>query len=102
MAYNRYRGGGGPPQRVETEPPGPERPPVADPPPGPERPPVPEPPSSGPKVVPPPPPGPPGALDTALRRLTPEDLMVMAVLYLAYRSGGDWEMLAALGAYFLL
>lgn len=91
MAYNRYRGGGGPPQRVETEPPGPERPPA------------PEPPPPGPKIVPPPPPpGPPGALDTALRRLTPEDLMVMAVLYLAYRSGGDWEMLAALGAYFLL
>ena len=91
MAYNRYRGGGGPPQRVETEPPVPEGAPV------------PEPPPPGPKIVPPPPPpGTPGALDTALRRLAPEDLLVMAVLYLAYRSGGDWEMLAALGAYFLL
>ena len=91
MAYNRYRGGGGPPQREETEPPVPEGAPA------------PEPPPPGPKIVPPPPPpGPPGALDTALRRLTPEDLLVMAVLYLAYRSGGDWEMLAALGAYFLL
>ena len=85
MAYNRYHGSGGPPQRVETPP----APPPAGPP--------------GPAPPPPPPQtGPAGALDAALHRLTPEDLLVMAVLYLAYRSGGDWEMLAALGAYFLL
>ena len=88
MGYNRYRNGGGAPERIETEPgPAPEKPAAASP--APERKKPPEPP-------------PPGALDTALRRMTPEDLVVMAVLYLAYRSSGDWEMLAALGAYFLL
>ena len=85
MAYNRYHGGGGTPERVETpRPPAPIGPPPSSP--------------AGPPGAA----SPPGALDAALRRLTPEDLLVMAVLYLAYRSGGDWEMLAALGAYFIL
>jgi len=91
MAYNRYRNGGGTPERVETPPP----PPPVDPPPAaaPQPPEHPGPAGPHPSA---------GALDAALRRLTPEDLLVMAVLYLAYRSSGDWEMLAALGAYFIL
>ena len=43
-----------------------------------------------------------GPLSGALGRLEAEDWLVIAILYLAYRSSGDWEMLAALGAYLFL
>ena len=91
MAYNRYQGGTGRARRVETEP----RETPAPPPP-PER-------LSAPE---PPPPGPPeyraGPLSGVLGRLETEDWLVIAILYLAYRSSGDWEMLLALGAYLFL
>ena len=100
MAYNRYRGGSGPAQRVETPEEPETRPPLPSPPPlPPPEPPMPEAP------VPPPPPGPPpprGPLSGTLGRLETEDWLVIAVLYLAYRSSGDWELLAALGAYLFL
>ena len=92
MAYNRYRGAAGAPRRVETEE---DRPPPASPLPSAEAP---------PEAPPPPPPGPyrAGPLSGALGRLETEDWLVIAILYLAYRSSGDWEMLAALGAYLFL
>ena len=95
MAYNVYRGNSGLSRRVET--PGPERPVPPPPPPG-----GPEPRSA---------PRPmsarrPGGLDPLARlRLRPmetEDLLVLAVLALAYSGSGDWEMLVAMGAYLLL
>ncbi len=100
MAYNRYRGGNGPAQRVET-PPEPEelRPPSPLPPPGPPELPVPPAPA---RQEPPPPPPSRGPLSGVLGRLETEDWLVIAILYLAYRSSGDWEMLAALGAYLFL
>ena len=52
--------------------------------------------------TPPPPPPPRGPLSGVLGRLETEDWLVIAILYLAYRSSGDWEMLAALGAYLFL
>ena len=89
MAYNRYQGSSGRARRVETEPEGIPAPP----------PPVPEPEDS-------PPPQPPvvraGPLNGVLGRLDTEDWLVSAILYLAYRSSGDWEMLLALGAYLFL
>lgn len=53
------------------------------------------------------PPGLPPGLGDALSRaflgsLETEDLLVAAILYLAYRSSGDIEMLIALGAYLFL
>lgn len=87
MAYNRYRGGYGRPERVET----PAR----------ERPVSPLPPPESPKnarrttSAPARPSVVPGGMNT-------EDWLVAAILYLAYRSSGDWEMLAALGAYLFL
>ena len=79
MAYNRYQGSSGRARRVETEPEG---------------------------IPPPPPPQPPvvraGPLNGVLGRLDTEDWLVIAILYLAYRSSGDWEMLLALGAYLFL
>ena len=92
MAYNRYRGSGGPAQRVET----PMEPELRPPPPPPPEPSLPEAPA------PPPPPPPRGPLSGALGRLETEDWLVIAILYLAYRSSGDWEMLAALGVYLFL
>ena len=82
MAYNRYRGSSGRATRVETAPPE-DRPPPPPPPP----------------VPPEPRPAP---LSGVLGRLETEDWLVIAILYLAYRSSGDWEMLAALGAYLFL
>lgn len=91
MAYNRYQGSTGRARRVETEPPDPPRPPS-----------VPE-----PEHIPPPPPPASheyrsGPLNGVLGRLEAEDWLVAAILYLAYRSSGDWEMLAALGIYLIL
>ena len=88
MAYNRYQGNSGRVERVETPPP----------------------PARESRDVPPPPPPPPrpapppgrGRSPFAMRRLDTEDLLVLAVLYLAYRSSGETEMLIALGAYLLL
>ena len=62
-------------------------------------PPVPEPENSPP---PPPPVVRTGPLSGVLGRLDTEDWLVIAILYLAYRSSGDWEMLLALGAYLFL
>ena len=36
------------------------------------------------------------------KRLETEDLLVLAILWLLYRESGDWEMLIALGAYYLI
>ncbi|MBR6115644.1 MAG: hypothetical protein IKQ10_10815 [Oscillospiraceae bacterium] len=93
MAYNRYRGSSGLVERVE--PPPPETVPPPEPVPLPEPPPAPEP-------VPPPPGPEPRLLGGMLRRLETEDWLVLAILYLAYRSSGDWEMLAAMGAYLFM
>ena len=84
MAYNRYRGGNGRPERVET--PGPE----------PRNRVSPLPPSGGA------PPRRAARPVPAAHRLDTEDWLVIAILYLAYRSSGDWEMLAALGAYLFM
>ena len=95
MAYNRYRGGYGRPERVEMPPPAPRRSVSPLPPPEP----------APPEPAPPRPPvrnAPPGLSFPALNRLDTEDWLVMAILYLAYRSSGDWEMLAALGAYLFM
>ena len=89
MAYNRYQGSSGRARRVETEPEGIPPPP----------PPVPEPENSPP---PPPPVVRTGPLSGVLGRLDTEDWLVIAILYLAYRSSGDWGMLLALGAYLFL
>lgn len=91
MAYNRYQGNSGRAHRVDTE---------QEPPPGPPSAPPPE-----PENAPPPPPPAArmaGPLSGALGRLEAEDWLVIAILYLVYRSSGDWEMLAALGAYLFL
>ena len=91
MAYNRYQGSTGRARRVETEP----RETPAPPPP-PERPDAPEPtPPVSPEYRA-------GPLSGVLGRLDTEDWLVIAILYLAYRSSGDWEMLLALGAYLFL
>ena len=92
MAYNRYQGNTGRAHRVETEQETPPSPP-------------PSPPAEAPENEPPPPPPAAhmaGPLSGALGRLEAEDWLVIAILYLAYRSSGDWEMLAALGAYLFL
>ena len=88
MAYNRYQGSTGRAQRVETEPSAPPPPPPPMPMPEPER--------------SPPPAYRAGPLSGVLGRLEAEDWLVIAILYLAYRSSGDWEMLAALGIYLFL
>lgn len=91
MAYNRYQGSTGRARRVETEPETALPPP---PPPPPE-----------PEVATPPEPPPAyraGPLNGVLGRLETEDWLVIAILYLAYRSSGDWEMLLAMGAYLFL
>lgn len=101
MAYNRYHGSSGRAERVETPPEPPERLPPPDVP-------APPPPPPPPEVPAPPPPHPPpggggpGMLGGLLNRLETEDWLVLAILYLAYRSSGDWEMLAAMGAYLFM
>ena len=90
MAYNRYQGSTGRARRVETEPesvPSPLPPPIV----------TPE--DTSPT---PPPVYRAGPLNGVLGRLETEDWLVIAILYLAYRSSGDWEMLLALGAYLFL
>ena len=84
MAYNRYHGGNGRPERVETPPR--ESAPALSPLPPPE---------TGVRPQPRP-------AFLALGRMDAEDWLVAAILYLAYRSSGDWEMLAALGAYLFM
>ena len=88
VAYNRYQGSTGRAQRVDTEPKAPPPPPAPE------------------QESPPPVAAPPeyraGPLNGVLGRLETEDWQVIAILYLAYRSSGDWEMLAALGAYLFL
>ena len=91
MAYNRYQRSTGRDRRVETEPET-ALPPPPPPPPEPETVAPPEPPPVD-RV---------GPLNGVLGRLETEDWLVIAILYLAYRSSGDWEMLAALGAYLFL
>lgn len=93
MGYNRYRGNTGRVEYVES--PGNSPPPS---PPGlrPQR-----------QTASPMPSGSFSGLGDALSRaflgrLETEDLLVAAVLYLAYRSSGDTELLIALGAYLFL
>ena len=91
MGYNRYRGNNGMIEYVETP-----RERASSPAPPVQR--------SRPE---PPLPGFPAGLGDALSRaflgnLETEDWLVAAILYLAYRSSGDIEMLIALGAYLLL
>ena len=98
MAYNRYRGNSGRAQRVEDPPPPPMHsaasPSITQqsmaPPPAPPRP------AMAPRSV--------GKSPLSLgnRRLDNEDLLVMAVLYLAYRCSGETELLMAMGIYLLL
>ena len=91
MGYNRYRGNNGMIEYVETprDAGAPLPPPVQ--------------PRRAPNV--------PGAFSTGLGNalsqaflgnLETEDWLVAAILYLAYRSSGDIEMLIALGAYLFL
>ena len=93
MGYNRYRGSSGMVEYVETPREGS----------------APPPPSPAFRGSPPSPPGGilPAGLSDALSRaflgnLETEDLLVAAILYLAYRSSGDMELLIAMGAYLLL
>ena len=91
MGYNRYRGNSGMIEYVET----PSESASSPAPPIQRR--RPEPPLSG---------FPAGLGDVFSRAflsdLETEDWLVAAILYLAYRSSGDIEMLIALGAYLLL
>lgn len=127
--YNRYRGSGSRPERVEM----PGQPPRANPRPSPlppqqggKPPPRPpregsgppksgqKPPDRGPKGREPPGDGkkqPAGearrGLEHILSRLDPgkletEDLLVLAILWLLYRDSGDKELLIAMGAYLFL
>ena len=91
MGYNRYRGNSGLSEYVETPRDG-----IPAPPPPVSR-----------REAPSLPVGLPPGLGDALSRaflgnLETEDLLVAAILYLAYRSSGDIEMLIALGAYLFL
>ena len=100
MAYNRYRGNSGRVERVEL-PPVPAESAREFPPREPESTPEREPP-------PRPKPGPPARRRQNIlsgvmnRRWEEQDLLVMAILYLAYRCSGETEMLIALAAYLLM
>ena len=92
MGYNRYRGNNGMIEYVATPREGDSPPPS---------------PPSLKREIPSAPMGLPPGLGDALSRaflgnLETEDLLVAAILYLAYRSSGDIEMLMALGAYLFL
>ena len=83
MAYNVYRGNSGVCRRVEAPPPPPPQEGIRTPPPG----------KPGGRPIP--------GRAPALR-IDTEDLLIAAILYLAYRSSGEGEMLMALVAYLIL
>lgn len=104
MAYNRYRGNSGRRERME-EPP--VRGDVIAPLPREEEPPPPETECTEEKTSSEMQRELRGSLDGILKRLDPgrletEDLLILAILWLAYRSSGDKELLIALGAYLLM
>lgn len=90
MGYNRYHGNSGRYERVEDV--FVPSPPPFPPPPPPEEKDRTFPPAQSPSE--------PGGL--RLPRLDTEDLLILAVLWLLYRSSGEQEMLVALAAYLVL
>lgn len=88
--YNRYRGNGSRPERMEDHPSA-RQPPKRQPPPSP-------PPKRPPSIV--------GALPEKLGKslsaLETEDLLLILILYLMYRESGDRELLLIMGAMYLL
>lgn len=88
--YNRYRGNGSRPERME------DHPSAKSPP---KRPPFPQPPSAKPPKRP----GLiPEKLTKSLASLETEDLLLILILYLMYRESGDKELLIIMGAMYLL
>lgn len=88
--YNRYRGNGSRPERME------DHPSVKSP--TPCRPPLPPPSSKPPKrsgLIP-------EKLTKSLASLETEDLLLILILYLMYRESGDKELLIIMGAMYLL
>ena len=88
--YNRYRGNGSRPERME------DHPSAKSPPP--KRPPFPPPsvkPSKRSGLIP-------EKLTKSLASLETEDLLLILILYLMYRESGDKELLIIMGAMYLL
>ena len=88
--YNRYRGNGSRPERME-DPPSAKSP-------TPCRPPFPPPSAKPPKrsgLIP-------EKLTKSLASLETEDLLLILILYLMYRESGDKELLIIMGAMYLL
>lgn len=88
--YNRYRGNGSRPERME------DHPSVKSP--TPKRPPLPPPSARPPKrsgLIP-------EKLTKSLASLETEDLLLILILYLMYRESGDKELLIIMGAMYLL
>ena len=88
--YNRYRGNGSRPERIE------EHPSAKSP--TPCRPPFPPPSAKPPKrsgLIP-------EKLTKSLASLETEDLLLILILYLMYRESGDKELLIIMGAMYLL
>ena len=88
--YNRYRGNGSRPERME------DHPSVKSP--TPCRPPLPPPSAKPPKrsgLIP-------EKLTKSLASLETEDLLLILILYLRYRESGDKELLIIMGAMYLL
>ncbi len=88
--YNRYRGNGSRPERME------DHPSAKSPPP--KRPPFPPPSAKPPKrsgLIP-------EKLTKSLASLETEDLLLILILYLMYRESGDKELLIIMGAMYLL
>lgn len=88
--YNRYRGNGSRPERME------DHPSAKSPPP--KRSPLPPPSAKPPKrsgLIP-------EKLTKSLASLETEDLLLILILYLMYRESGDKELLIIMGAMYLL
>ena len=88
--YNRYRGNGSRPERMEVHPSAKS--------PTPCRPPFPPPSAKPPKrsgLIP-------EKLTKSLASLETEDLLLILILYLMYRESGDKELLIIMGAMYLL
>ncbi len=88
--YNRYRGNGSRPERMEDHPSAKS--------PTPCRPPLPPPSAKPPKrsgLIP-------EKLTKSLASLETEDLLLILILYLMYRESGDKELLIIMGAMYLL
>lgn len=88
--YNRYRGNGSRPERMEDHPSAKS--------PTPCRPPFPPPSANPPKrsgLIP-------EKLTKSLASLETEDLLLILILYLMYRESGDKELLIIMGAMYLL